>query len=514
MPLSETIERINREIGATVERTLAELRRDVTQRLRTGSEEALRRIEEFTPELPRFDASELLTPARQELREELKRELREELSEELGGAARRSGFGELREALVAIDGARSQADILNALLDRSGAFASRAVVLLVRAGEARGWGARGFGGGEGAVRGVALPLSAEPADAWRRLAEGGGPERLDPAERDALSRRLEAAAPEEALLIPLVLRDRIAAVVYADRAEGARLAADALQALVYTAALAIETLPFRERARTATLAALAAEPEPAPEAEPSLEETAPGLEMEPSGEAAQPVEAAPAYPIEADAPAATPDEIDTETAYEIEAEPELEPATGFELEADQGAAAVEETPPEVAESSATVLIPRPAMPERVEDVPAAPPPPLRPVDDAPAPTAESSTLEGLRAPATGAGIPEVKPPTGVDGPGWAFSTTRVPVSPSDEAIHDEARRLARLLVSEIKLYNEEQVEEGRRNRDVYERLKEDIDRSRQMYEERVDPRVLESTDYFYQELVRILAAGDSKALGI
>jgi len=81
-------------------------------------------------------------------------------------------------------------------------------------------------------------------------------------------------------------------------------------------------------------------------------------------------------------------------------------------------------------------------------------------------------------------------------------------------MHEEARRLARLLVSEIKLYNEEQVEEGRRNRDIYERLKEDIDRSRQMYDERVDPKILRSTDYFYQELVRILAAGDSKALGI
>ena len=84
----------------------------------------------------------------------------------------------------------------------------------------------------------------------------------------------------------------------------------------------------------------------------------------------------------------------------------------------------------------------------------------------------------------------------------------------DEALHEEARRLARLLVSEIKLYNEERVEEGRRNRDIYERLKEDIDHSREMYEARVEPRIVRSTDYFYQELVRILAAGDARALGI
>jgi hypothetical protein len=123
-------------------------------------------------------------------------------------------------------------------------------------------------------------------------------------------------------------------------------------------------------------------------------------------------------------------------------------------------------------------------------------------------------FETPRAAGIGSGTPEVRPPSGVQGPGWAFATSRMPVSSGDEALHDEARRLARLLVSEIKLYNEDQVEAGRRNRDIYERLREDIDRSRQMYEERVEPRLAKSTDYFYQELVRILAAGDAKALGI
>ena len=127
--------------------------------------------------------------------------------------------------------------------------------------------------------------------------------------------------------------------------------------------------------------------------------------------------------------------------------------------------------------------------------PVAPPPPAQGEDTSP----------------TGSATPEVRPPSDVQGPGWAFGGQRLT---QDETLHEEARRLARLLVSEIKLYNEEQVEEGRRKRDVYERLKEDIDRSRQMYEERVDQRILRSTDYFYQELVRILAAGDARALGI
>ena len=80
--------------------------------------------------------------------------------------------------------------------------------------------------------------------------------------------------------------------------------------------------------------------------------------------------------------------------------------------------------------------------------------------------------------------------------------------------HDEARRFARLLVSEIKLYNESKVEQGRRNRDLYERLKEDIDRSRQMYDERIGEDVRKQSNYFYDELVRVLADGNAEILGL
>lgn len=80
--------------------------------------------------------------------------------------------------------------------------------------------------------------------------------------------------------------------------------------------------------------------------------------------------------------------------------------------------------------------------------------------------------------------------------------------------HDEARRFARLLVSEIKLYNEAKVEQGRKNHDLYERLKEDIDRSRQMYDERITEDVRKRSNYFYDELVRILADGDGNDLGL
>ena len=80
--------------------------------------------------------------------------------------------------------------------------------------------------------------------------------------------------------------------------------------------------------------------------------------------------------------------------------------------------------------------------------------------------------------------------------------------------HEEARRFARLLISEIKLYNERAVLEGRESGNLYRRLKEDIDRSRQMYEERIPSDIRTSTDFFQEELVRILADGRPEALGI
>jgi hypothetical protein len=88
------------------------------------------------------------------------------------------------------------------------------------------------------------------------------------------------------------------------------------------------------------------------------------------------------------------------------------------------------------------------------------------------------------------------------------------MSPEDETRHEEARRFARLLVSEIKLYNEEDVDKGRANRDLYRRLKEDIDRSREMYEKRISPDIRATRDYFHDELVRILADGNPDALGM
>ncbi len=83
----------------------------------------------------------------------------------------------------------------------------------------------------------------------------------------------------------------------------------------------------------------------------------------------------------------------------------------------------------------------------------------------------------------------------------------------EERLHSEAKRFARLLISEIKLYNEQRVIEGRANRDIYVRLKRDIDRSREMYAKRVSPQVSRKVDYFHDEIIRILGENDPSTLG-
>ncbi|MBI2833932.1 MAG: hypothetical protein HYX76_05840 [Acidobacteria bacterium] len=78
---------------------------------------------------------------------------------------------------------------------------------------------------------------------------------------------------------------------------------------------------------------------------------------------------------------------------------------------------------------------------------------------------------------------------------------------------DAARRYARLLVSEIKLYNEAAVRIGRQRRDLLQRLRSEIDQARRLYEERVAPTIPGRRAYFDQELIRTLADGDPSLLG-
>lgn len=78
-------------------------------------------------------------------------------------------------------------------------------------------------------------------------------------------------------------------------------------------------------------------------------------------------------------------------------------------------------------------------------------------------------------------------------------------------VNEEAQRYARLLVSEIELYNPTAVTEGIVNKDLYSRLKTHIDRSRRAYEQRFGGAG--QPDYFDEAVVRLLAQGDAARLG-
>lgn len=81
-----------------------------------------------------------------------------------------------------------------------------------------------------------------------------------------------------------------------------------------------------------------------------------------------------------------------------------------------------------------------------------------------------------------------------------------------EASDQTAQRLARLLISEIKLYHKTESEASGNN--VYDSLKEPIDKARKYYGQRLGTTVVDSMpDYFHAELVRALCAGDPSRLG-
>ena len=95
----------------------------------------------------------------------------------------------------------------------------------------------------------------------------------------------------------------------------------------------------------------------------------------------------------------------------------------------------------------------------------------------------------------------------------AVAPATLATAPSSEQEEQAALRFARLLVSEIKLYNEEAVRLGREHRDLKRRLAEDLARSRQLYVARVPASVSLRDVIWENELVHTLAGGDPSLLG-
>ena len=77
------------------------------------------------------------------------------------------------------------------------------------------------------------------------------------------------------------------------------------------------------------------------------------------------------------------------------------------------------------------------------------------------------------------------------------ATEEVAVEPRE---YDEARRLARLILSDIIIYHPQKVEQGIRTNTFFEILKEEIDEGRQYYDSRVPFRVRRDSEIFSETL--------------
>lgn len=179
---------------------------------------------------------------------------------------------------------------------------------------------------------------------------------------------------------------------------------------------------------------------------------------------------------------------------------------GLAAPAEEPAPAEEAAAEPAAEEPAAVIETQPIEVEPVEvEVPKAPEP--VPIEA----SAEPVPILGETLP-----VPEAPPPPAPEAPAAPAGATGFDparLSEDDQKSHRDAKRFAKLLVSEIELYSKAKVQDGRKNGDLYKRLKSDVDRSRQTYEKRFGKTVGKQYDYFHEELVRILAGSDAKLLG-
>ena len=364
----------------------------------------------------------------------------------------------VKAAVSEISEQSAQADVLKALVNRAASFAPRVAFFAIKGERAIGWRGRGFQGtvGDNTIQQISLAVSADSiiGDVARsRTTWSGGPH--SHSEDHLILNRLGEEPPQRIVAIPLTVRNRTVAVLYADSAglDSEAINLEALETLARVSGMAVELLAGQAPAEQPAA-------EPAPPAEEPTPETS-----------------APAYVPEREywEPAPAPFEEAAPQAYEVAAEPYV-----------------------------------PEAPQAAE----------QPFAHFETPTPEHETPETHAQFDQVTSAPQSQPPAAVaqpTSPRRRYGTdVELPVevgSEEEKRLHIDAQRFARLLVSEIKLYNEQKVADGREKNDLYERLREYIDRSREMYDKRVKPEVAQKFDYFHHELVTTLAVGDVAKLG-
>ena len=148
--------------------------------------------------------------------------------------------------------------------------------------------------------------------------------------------------------------------------------------------------------------------------------------------------------------------------------------------------------------------------------PAAPAPPKKTTYTAPAPVSEPGVTQGPPPP------PQVEKPPSVDLPKRAEAERKAVeesverkvhlsegvLSEEDKKWHARARRLAKALASDLILYNKARVEQGLKDGTLAELLGPEIRRSWDYYCQQIPKHIVESTDYFKEQLNTIVGKGN------
>jgi hypothetical protein len=525
------------------------------------------------------------TPAPERVVEKVVEKVVETVTVTVPGPPTPPDWGLVKASISAIEGARTQVDVLTRFLSEAQVHSSRAALLVLRNDHLTGWKALGFdasGGRDDSVKGLDLAVGDDPFVAACLKAEKpmlAAP----PAEDSPLRRALGGHAPARTLLVPMVIRDRLAGLICADELPGeeGRLNEAAVEVLTFVTGLSVDLLAARKKIPSPALTPRGEEialftpagaagvvdddvpfaQAPAPPPAPSLPPvSAASIAPRPaSPQEAPPVSASLPVPSEqavrslfeqTDPSGARKTRRITDAgealrALEESAGPKkVGSLSGIDLLSSSGARSaaalgVPQVPRPTTPTPVPVPSPRipPPAPPRDEERPEPPPsrgdltmafdqiktslatpPPASPSVQAPPPPAPAQVPAPAAAPvapppAGGSDSPlppgaPLAPPPGFVPRGRAMRGADDP-----QRAVDDARRIARLLVSEIKLYNERKVAEGRAAGDLYERLRDDIERSRQVYAERTPEHVRATSDFFHEELVRILGEGKPEALG-
>jgi hypothetical protein len=378
----------------------------------------------------------------------------------------------------------TQEEILNSLLDGAHRYAPRLVLFVARGNHFIAWSSRGFTD-ETALRKCSFPVL--DSQLLRAALDADGLITVNDLSKESV---LSQVFPEGAQwpwhAFPMKAIHRPVAVLLATAADGRKCDLESLCILMDLTGLCIENIALKILQEVKF--AKPPVPVPAPSLQPPAEkkvEAEPtalsgGVEKEPE-ETPAPEETEPAVPADLTA------EVSTDAGAELEDEVQ---ATTANLESLPSASTAEAPPP--VEETQTIPAAPPEEPQRNGTTQATEEqePAMSPAFEV-APAVELPVPESVRP----AILREVQPLT------------------EEEKLHADAKRFARLLASEIKLYNEQRVLEGRANRDLYVRLKRDIDRSRDMYQRRVSPLVSLKVDYFHDEVIRILGDNDPSTLG-